>query len=533
LKVLGIDIGGFSIKAVLLESTFRSLQVVRFAESPLPIQADPHPPEVIVSHLKTALSQLKGESDRVASSLPGDVVSHKMIELPFKDKRKIDQTLEFELEDLTPFPLEDTAFDYFIASTEGNVSSILTTQVYKENLREFIETLELANIDADLITTIPHALFTLTLVNLEIPVRTAAILDIGHRRTSLCLIHDGKLEIARTIQCAGLDVTKEISDVYRVSLEEAEEVKIDRGFVLDSAATGVTDEQIQFSDVISNALSPIVREVNQTLLAYRAKTKHPIDIIYLSGGTALLRNIAAYLHDEWHIKVQPLKLFQHYHPGPSVQPNTEVETKMATAVGNTIATLAQIRPYKINLRKGEFSSTMVGVSVFSKYRQIFIIGGIMAALFFTDIGAKYYFLSKDQSKLDALIAAEIKKTFPKVPKHVLASNTKLQALIDEQLSEQDVAIRELSETAAPPLKAIEVLSQISHDFPGTTIKIEELNITSKRVQLIGLAESIDQIEKLSQNLNKVESFENVSKGEIVTAADGVNKKFTITLDITE
>lgn len=533
MRILGIDIGSRSVKATLLESTFRSQKIVAFVEQLLPLSESPSSPDVISGALSSALFALKGSADRITTALPGDLVSHRVIELPFTDRRKIDQTILFELEDLVPFSLGEVAVDYIVASTEGKTSRIITTHIYKENLKNFIALFQRADIDPDLITTESHALFNLSLINFEIPVRTAAMLDIGHRRSTFCILHDNHMEIARTILCGGLNITTEISHAYRIPLEEAEGVKIERGFVLGEGVTDVTEEQVHFSNVIKNALSPLVREINQTLVAYRAKTKRAVDLVYLSGGTSLLRNIQTHLQEEWGVKIQPTRLFQLYPPGPGVPATYETEVRIASSLGDAIAALGQVRPYRINFRKGEFSARKTGVSSVARYKHIFVAGGIIALLISFDIGAKYFFLRQDLKKVQSKIGTLVKQIFPETPKHILAAPPRLKAYIDQQTSDQQVAIKELSETAAPGRRGIEVLGALSESLPGPEVKIDEMALAGKKVKVSGTAESIDAIESFARGLEQVKFFANVKKGEVATAADGINRVFSITFDVAD
>ena len=100
-KILGLDIGKDSIKAVQVRAGLRGYEVVRVAL--VKIDKD--------GGVQGALEQLFEDhlfTDSVCiTALPSKDFFFRTVRLPFKDKKKIGQTIAYELEPLIPCPADE------------------------------------------------------------------------------------------------------------------------------------------------------------------------------------------------------------------------------------------------------------------------------------------------------------------------------------------------------------------------------------------------------------------------------------------
>ena len=86
--------------------------------------------------------------DEVVSALPGDAVTHRILELPFSDRKRLDQTVPFELESHLPFELEETVIDFQVLDTGADgASHVLAVSAPKTAVREHLAMLAAAGID--------------------------------------------------------------------------------------------------------------------------------------------------------------------------------------------------------------------------------------------------------------------------------------------------------------------------------------------------------------------------------------------------
>ncbi len=118
-RILGLDIGAGSVKAVLLSRGFRGgyrvlgVRRIDIAEA---------------GGVPEALAQLfADQAFRGAvcvTALPPGLLSFRNIRLPFRDDRRIRQTLAFALEPLIQQPLDEVFIDYTVTGRAGAVGDL-------------------------------------------------------------------------------------------------------------------------------------------------------------------------------------------------------------------------------------------------------------------------------------------------------------------------------------------------------------------------------------------------------------------------
>jgi type II secretory pathway component PulL len=105
-QILGLDIGNSALKAVLVSQSLRAGFRVEIAEN------------IAFSDsggVAQALASLGEKIDyrqvKINLSLPADAVSFHNVKLPFRDAKKIRQTIAFELETMLPQGMDDFLLD--------------------------------------------------------------------------------------------------------------------------------------------------------------------------------------------------------------------------------------------------------------------------------------------------------------------------------------------------------------------------------------------------------------------------------------
>jgi Tfp pilus assembly PilM family ATPase len=147
--VVGIDIGERTIKAVQVSKSFKGGYLVTASEI-VPIDENGNIQEALASLFQNEAFQ----DGRCALNLPSREVSFRQVRLPFTDRKKIDQTLTFELESKIPFSIEDIVADYLVTPHEGH-GNILAAIADKSRVIErigiveaFHKKVEILDIDA-------------------------------------------------------------------------------------------------------------------------------------------------------------------------------------------------------------------------------------------------------------------------------------------------------------------------------------------------------------------------------------------------
>lgn len=163
-RVLALELGDQELRAVLLETSFRDYRVVGFYREAL----DPDEAIAVQLHRFVGRPELKATS--VLSSLSGDLVSWRTFFVPFRDRRRLDQTVPFELEAEVPFGLDEAIIDYHALHKDKNGTIVLAALVQRTDLEQHLALLAEAGVDPKIVDLGPlAALNVLRLVEKDLP----------------------------------------------------------------------------------------------------------------------------------------------------------------------------------------------------------------------------------------------------------------------------------------------------------------------------------------------------------------------------
>jgi general secretion pathway protein L len=180
-KILGLDLGGNSLKAVLLTRKFRGgyrIIAVRLIDI------------TAAGGLSAALGQLFADQRFCGTvcitALDAGMLSFRSIQLPFRHDRKIRQTLAFALEPLIQIPLDDVFIDYKKVGGEGKseIFAAIAPRALVEDrttlLNEYVK--ETTAID---VSAVPLAIHLARYSSIQ---EALLLLDIGARDTTAIFV---------------------------------------------------------------------------------------------------------------------------------------------------------------------------------------------------------------------------------------------------------------------------------------------------------------------------------------------------------
>ena len=183
--ILGIDIGESALKAVLVSRGIRGGYSVDMAEAI----------DFGAGGLSEALDELREKVDfrqvQINLSLPVELVSFHNVKLPFRQEKKIRQTIAFELETMLPHGIDDCLLDYNIISQSKN-SEILAAVVPRSVVKERISLFGDNPPEIGTIGIGALAVATL-LMTRGVFTGTGLLLDLGSRQTVAVFINGQKI----------------------------------------------------------------------------------------------------------------------------------------------------------------------------------------------------------------------------------------------------------------------------------------------------------------------------------------------------
>ena len=138
-RILGIDLGTWSVKVAELEAGFRSSRLLGLYEKPLVEKLEGE--SDLQQRARTAAALIAEHQltpEMCATSLGGDATL-RLITLPFSDPKKIEQVLGYELESQILGEITDLVFDSVISSTHGESTNVIAVAMEREKVKAVIE----------------------------------------------------------------------------------------------------------------------------------------------------------------------------------------------------------------------------------------------------------------------------------------------------------------------------------------------------------------------------------------------------------
>jgi type IV pilus assembly protein PilM len=333
---LGIDIGSSSLKFIQLRKTKQGITIVGHGIERYPPgvfqDGTLQDPSAVVQTIKNLKKEHNLKTDQVFGCITSQNTILRFLSLPDMGDEELKHAIDGEAEQYVPYPLETVNIHFSkLARVEqegmGRILSLLAVaqKEHVESLMSIFRSVGMKNIDA-------LDVDALCLINAldeylsrgasfeeaaeseggddeaaaEPKVETmnedevTAILCIGARSTIINVLKGNILRFSRNIKESGNSITDVIRSIYKVSMEEAEEIKLEKSH---QAMEG--DEDQEFADVVQTTVEEIAGEIRRSFDYYKAQHREQqIHRVVLTGGTAKLKDINVLLHNELGVDVE-------------------------------------------------------------------------------------------------------------------------------------------------------------------------------------------------------------------------------------
>src|SRR3712207_3189188 len=103
MRILGVDIGSTSIKAVELDSAFGRYEIHEYHDVPIVPAADPA--QSLQEAVNRLMAGLHKQPDRIGMAMRTGQLTFRNLQLPTRDKKAIQAGVGYELDDELPFPM--------------------------------------------------------------------------------------------------------------------------------------------------------------------------------------------------------------------------------------------------------------------------------------------------------------------------------------------------------------------------------------------------------------------------------------------
>jgi general secretion pathway protein L len=514
-RILGLDLGSHSVKGVVLDSNARNGSPKDWAEVR---RGEGERQETLRAAVRELLARPEFQHvDQVVVALPGPSLVTHQLALPFSDPKRIEATIDFEVESQLPFDLSEAVFDYQVATQQKDKGSeLLVGVVRREEMATLLGELGALGVEPRVVTH-PGLAYHNLLVQQPgllagVEAETVAVVDIGHERTTLAIGRPGQgVEFARTFSSGGQNLSRALATEFQTPVQEAHHWKEAHG-AMASAAQGPDAERAASAFV--RGLQPVLRELRPSFKAFTARSRRQVGAVLLCGGTARMPGLAEQLERDLGMPVRVLALPPE---ASAVVPAAEQPT---AAQAYTLALRGQAsgaRAPRFNLRRGEFA--FKGDYDYVK-DKLGLLASFAATLFLLLIASgvvRNSVLARREAQVDAVLCEVTQRILGTCEKNYDKALNMLKGV-------------ESPAAALPKMTAVNLLADMTSRVPKEVpVTFDRIDIDLERVTVRGETDSSSQIDAISTALRGHHCFKEVKEGKVEKTRDGT--KVTFRLDI--
>lgn len=322
-KFLTLDIGAETVSLAEYECGAKgALTLVNYGTSRLSAPLDSGDAETILSPALLEIVRERGiRPGPVAISVSGQMVFPRFAAIPAAGgEERFEQMVRYEIEQNVPFPIDEMVCDrQVLGDTDAGDKSVMIVAAKVDQIEAITSAVSAAGFRPELVDVAPLALTNVVRHATPGDDSCSVILDIGAKTTSLVILEGDKV-YNRSIPIAGKNITREISQALGCTAEEAEALKIERGYV---SLGGVAEDEDETTDCVAKVCRAVMTrlqaEISRSVNFYRSQQGGGVPArLYLTGGTALLPQIDEFFAEALQIEVEFFNPFDFIGLGPAI-----------------------------------------------------------------------------------------------------------------------------------------------------------------------------------------------------------------------
>ena len=346
--MIAVDLGSRTTKAVLLERRGEIVALTRYALLDAPIFEKKISPELLSAHLHTVCEALGSTTKYITMSVGLDDAMVRQVEMPHIPVDEMRQILRVNHKNYLQQDLPNHVFDCYILPPRVEVSSdqtgrptspnfsggavqklkVLATAAKQSLVTDYLQATNMAGLVADcLVPGLVGPINAFEQAQPEIYAKeTVALVDIGFKHTSVCVLDRGELALTRVVNIGGHQLTAGLADAMSISYAEAEGIKVG---MAPEVETGLQMQVI-----------PLGREIRASLDFFEHQQDRPVTQVFASGGSARSEMILQMLNSELLLECKtwnPTGFLQLALPGQQAVEVDHIGPQLTVAIGAALA----------------------------------------------------------------------------------------------------------------------------------------------------------------------------------------------------
>lgn len=467
MRILGIEFGAYSLKAVEMESRFRRVDILDFHEVKLPLEVL-NPLPIYRDAVSQLMARLPSVPEKIATSVPPAQTALRFLQIPIKQRKAVEKMYRFELEDAVPLRMEDALLEHHVyRQKEGSL--VFVAMAPKKLVQSHLDWLKAVGLDPDWLTFDGMGLINLYFAQTPLKGADAVphpvlLLDIGHAKTNLSILHEGRLEHFRSIGWGGGAITRGIALSLGVTLDEAERIKRE-DVILDQDMDNASPQLQNAVLAAGQACGTFATDLMHSLVAYRNTWKKEVGSVLITGGTAKLRGMSSLIATTVGAPVQPFAAFRGQTMKPEIRDVAD-EGRFGEPLGRASVFLRKAS-LSFNFRKAEMAkeTSLDEVSQIVQNPLVVKVLGyaaVLAVILYVNVFISSMLASRDLQAAQVELQKTFMDTFQgvnvKMSKSLTSDPQQLKKYIQQKQKELQQKIKMMSRDHSPMLSRVHTVS---------------------------------------------------------------------------
>ncbi len=552
-RIVGLDIGLDTVKAVLLSSTFRGWELLAVGEEriegggehegleattapvgPRDEAGEPSEPEgstaavpellAISEAVSGAVGRLRArgllDGDAVFTALPRDAVYLAQVALPFGAPARVADVLPLELDGKLPVEVEDLLLDFIVGPQGSAGFPVFVAGARPEHIAGMLGMLGEHGVEPRGLDLSPFPVVNAARAAGMIPGDGAtAVLDIGARETGIVVVRGDAPEYARSVAGGGEAITEALAKTFGLDHATARagkhrEAFIDAGLPELEGPSG--DDATDAANACREAIKPLVLRIRQSLLAH-SREAAPVERVVLAGSTARIPGLAEYVSQSLGVPVLVLRV--DVPQTATLSGFADESVRFAQALGLALQGVAGSSAVRFNFRRGPFAFT--GSYEFLRQRAGALVLGVgaVAAAAAVLLAGQYALLRAERRALDGALNEVTRDVFgrgtadPRAVALELASAGGRLELHPER-SSFDIFV-----------DVANVIGDLQDQQREVKARSLDVDLSRFLFRLDGEASNAETVDELEQQLEDIDCLGTVTRNDLSAVPGGTGFRF--------
>ena len=341
-RVVSVDLGARVTKAVQLELRGEVWTLTRFTLQDAPISEKKISPEILADHLKGVIKALGSDTKTVTLSVGLDDAIVRQVDLPQIPISEMRLVLRNNTKTYLQQELPGHVYDCHIFIPKPSADrpeepvktagvpklKVLVAAARQSMVNDYQAALKGAGLVGDHI--VPGFVGLVNAFEMALPEiyrnETVALVDIGFKQTSICVLDCGEIALMRVMNFGGNQFTTGLAEMLTIPYADAESVKV-----------GNAPEAISALEL---HVLPLGRELRASLDFFEHQADRAVSQVYLSGGSARSEMIMQMLRSEMVVECKtwnPTAFLQLALPGQQTVDIEHAGSQLNSAIGAALA----------------------------------------------------------------------------------------------------------------------------------------------------------------------------------------------------